>query len=226
MNFKNQVPKKMKFLQKLFNLSENWVTRLKSLKSKKDQNPQPNPKENLHGKRAQSLKRKINNFPLKNCGTRNVDPIGIVIHYMSAINIVPDDPYNFNEIIKIYNNYKVSADFQIERDGKIWQLVPDGKYSYHAGVSQFTSGECGHTSSGKPTLNKIAIGIELSGTHTSGFTKKQYESLAWLTGYLMTKYPSIRKELIEGHDAVALPKGRKQDPGPNFNWNQYFNMLK
>lgn len=157
---------------------------------------------------------------------RTKKPIGLVIHYISAINIDPDDPYNFDKIFKIYNDYKVSANYQIERDGTIWKMVPDDHYAYHAGESRFTSGQFGLTRSGKCTLNEIALGIELTGTHASGFTNNQYESLAWLTGHLMIKYPSIRKELIQGHDRVALPAGRKVDPGPYFQWDKYFKMLE
>ncbi len=143
---------------------------------------------------------------------------------MSAVNVKPDDPYNFKEIVKIYNDYKVSADYQIERDGKIYQLIPEGRHSYHAGISRFTNGEFGLTKSGKQTLNKIAVGVELSATHTSGFTGEQYDALTWLTKHLMAKYP-IRKELIEGHDAVAIPKGRKKDPGKKFDWVRYKSMI-
>lgn len=173
-------------------------------------------------KRAEKVK--IQNRFVKYHRTRKKKIVGIIIHYISAINIKPRDPYNLNEIIKIFNTYKVSADYLISRKGVIYKLVPNGHFSFHAGVSKLKTGEHSLTRSGKPTVNEIAIGIELMATSKSGYTDAQYTALTELTKKLMKKY-SIQKDHINGHQDVCIPRNRKKDPGKKFEWKRYLDIL-
>jgi len=108
---------------------------------------------------------------------------------------------------------KVSAHYMIDNDGKIYQLVDDQKRAWHAGPSQLH---------GKPTdVNGRSIGIEIvnDGSGKTPFTDAQYKALTQLTGYLKQEY-KVPMENIVGHADVAVPKGRKNDPAPNFDWNR------
>lgn len=49
--------------------------------------------------------------------------------------------------------------------------------------------------------------------HYAAFTPQQVERLVELLCYLKDKYPSFDFDLVVGHDEVATPKGRKNDPG-------------
>ncbi|MDF0535137.1 1,6-anhydro-N-acetylmuramyl-L-alanine amidase AmpD [Shewanella sp. A32] len=105
---------------------------------------------------------------------------------------------------------EVSAHFLIRRDGEIVQFVSCDERAWHAGVSSFD---------GRIGCNDFAVGIELEGTDTSGYTDIQYQQLQQLTRELMTIYPMIVKKRIVGHCDIA--PGRKTDPGPGFDWQRY-----
>jgi len=108
---------------------------------------------------------------------------------------------------------KVSAHYMIDTDGKIYQLVGDNKRAWHAGPSALH---------GVPTdVNSRSIGIEIvnKGDGKTAFTDAQYKSLTQLTGFLKQEYKVPMKNIV-GHADVAVPKGRKDDPAPNFDWNR------
>ncbi len=108
---------------------------------------------------------------------------------------------------------KVSAHYMVDRDGKIYQLVGDDKRAWHAGKGELH---------GVPTdINSRSIGIEIvnDGSGKTPFTDAQYKALTQLTGYLKQQYNVPTKNIV-GHADVAVPKGRKNDPAPNFDWNR------
>jgi N-acetylmuramoyl-L-alanine amidase len=105
---------------------------------------------------------------------------------------------------------QASTHYVITRRGRLLQLVPDDRKAWHAGVSALA---------GRPAVNEFAIGIDLvfqPGRHR-GYTATQYRTLLALLRDLCTRYhiPTAR---IVGHEHIALPPGRKQDPGPLFDW--------
>jgi len=110
---------------------------------------------------------------------------------------------------------KVSSHILIDRKGKLTQYVPFDKRAWHAGTSRFQ---------GRENCNDFSIGIELEGADDILFEQLQYQSLAKITTILMEAYPGISKKRIVGHNAIA-PE-RKTDPGPNFDWDYYFSLLK
>ena len=107
---------------------------------------------------------------------------------------------------------EVSAHYLIGRDGKIYQLVKDGRKAWHAGVSALR----GDTS---PSVNARSIGIEITnaGDGRTPFTEKQYQALEKLVPWLMKTYKVPMQNLV-GHKDVALPRGRKIDPAENFDF--------
>jgi len=106
---------------------------------------------------------------------------------------------------------RVSAHFLIGRDGRITQFVACGNRAWHAGVSVWQ---------GRERCNDYSIGIELEGCDTMPFEPVQYVVLSRLTRRLQRHYP-IRQ--IAGHAEIS--PGRKTDPGPTFEWEQYFRLL-
>jgi AmpD protein len=118
---------------------------------------------------------------------------------------IDEHPY-FSEIAGI----RVSAHFFISRSGELVQFVPVHKRAWHAGVSHCM---------GRDAVNDFSIGIELEGCDDDGFEEVQFSTLAKLSGLLIAVIPSLSTEHIYGHEDIA--PGRKTDPGPGFNWQEY-----
>jgi AmpD protein len=103
---------------------------------------------------------------------------------------------------------KVSAHFFIRRDGELIQFVPCARRAWHAGQSEWR---------GRSRCNDFSVGVELEGTDDSAFTDRQYAVLARLAESLKRAYPIVD---IVGHSDIAMPPGRKTDPGPFFDWSR------
>lgn len=101
---------------------------------------------------------------------------------------------------------QVSAHFVLRRDGGAIQFVSADQRAWHAGVSQWR---------GREHCNDFSIGIELEGLEGATFEAPQYTALTTLLQALVRRYP-LRE--IAGHEHVA--PGRKQDPGPGFDWRR------
>lgn len=99
---------------------------------------------------------------------------------------------------------QVSSHFFIARSGALWQFVACGDRAWHAGQSHYR---------GRDNCNDDSIGIELEGLEGSTFEAPQYETLAGLCAALLQAWPIAH---IAGHEHIA--PGRKQDPGPGFDW--------
>jgi N-acetylmuramoyl-L-alanine amidase len=107
---------------------------------------------------------------------------------------------------------KVSAHYMIEEDGRIYQLVPEERRAWHAGVS-FWKGE--------RDINAVSIGIELVNPgHDFGyddFPEMQIEALIGLLDAIRGRW-TIPNARILGHSDVA--PDRKIDPGEKFPWKR------
>lgn len=151
----------------------------------------------------------------------------LVIHSIS----LPPDEFPGEDVIAFFQNrldvskdpyyetikhMKVSAHFFIERSGKLVQFVSVYDRAWHAGISSFDEVE---------NCNDYSIGIEMEGCDTMPFTDAQYQRLTALTKLLQQHFPEMTKERIVSHAAIALPKGRKTDPGPYFKWDEYLQGL-
>lgn len=146
----------------------------------------------------------------------------LVIHAIS----LPPQQYDGDAVIDFFTNkldpqahpffasirdLRVSAHFFIRRDGEVIQFVSCNLRAWHAGQSQWQ---------GRQRCNDFAIGIELEGSDYAPFENRQYDRLAELTRALQAAYPIAD---IVGHADIA--PGRKTDPGPNFDWSRYRQML-
>jgi AmpD protein len=159
-----------------------------------------------------------------NFGPRPADtPIDlIVIHSIS----LPPGEFGNGNVQRLFTNQldweenayfqrirgmQVSSHFFITRSGELWQFVACTERAWHAGESSYR---------GKSNCNDDSIGIELEGLEGSTFEAPQYETLAGLCSALIQAYPIAH---IAGHEHIAA--GRKQDPGPGFDWLLLQNSL-
>jgi len=139
----------------------------------------------------------------------------LVIHHIS----LPPGRFGGPGIVELFTNrldaqahpfyaavadMKVSAHFLVRRGGELIQFVPCGARAWHAGASSWK---------GRGRCNDFSVGIELEGTGEVRYTRSQYRRLARLTRALLDRYPIAD---IVGHSDIA--PGRKQDPGPSFEW--------
>jgi N-acetyl-anhydromuramoyl-L-alanine amidase len=153
------------------------------------------------------------------------DAQAIVVHSIS----LPPGEYGGEGIVELFTNrldpgahplypriaeLKVSAHFLVRRDGSLIQFVPVHRRAWHAGQSWCE---------GRRRVNDFSIGIELEGTDHDPFEGTQYASLASLTRALMRRFPGVTRERIYGHSDIA--PGRKTDPGPQFDWHRYLDLL-
>lgn len=139
----------------------------------------------------------------------------IVLHSIS----LPPGVYGGPEVEQLFTNtldwnahpyfgqirgMQVSAHFFIRRDGELVQFVDADARAWHAGASNWR---------GRDNCNDDSIGIELEGLEGETFEPLQYTALGQLCRHLRARYPVSH---IAGHEHIA--PGRKQDPGPGFDW--------
>lgn len=136
----------------------------------------------------------------------------IVIHYTGSLNIEGTIAW-FKDRVS-----KVSAHYVVGLDGRVVQMVKDEDVAWHAGASAMRPDLPKDNPRREERVNEFSIGIELVGTHDSGFTDLQLASLYALLEVLITHY-RIPPERVVGHSTIA--PGRKIDPEGyrgQFNW--------
>ncbi|MEX0921910.1 MAG: N-acetylmuramoyl-L-alanine amidase [Rhodovibrionaceae bacterium] len=105
---------------------------------------------------------------------------------------------------------KVSAHYLIEEDGRLFQMVPEDRRAWHAGLACW---------GGDSDVNGCSLGIELVNPgHEFGyrsFPEAQMRSLLGLAEELCRRHP-IPSHRVLGHSDVAPL--RKEDPGELFDW--------
>jgi N-acetylmuramoyl-L-alanine amidase len=105
---------------------------------------------------------------------------------------------------------RVSCHYLVEEDGLVWQLVPEARRAWHAGVSFWR---------GNDTLNGRSIGIEIVNPgHEWGyrpFPALQMAAVADLCLDILGRHPIPACNVV-AHSDVA--PDRKQDPGELFDW--------
>jgi N-acetyl-anhydromuramoyl-L-alanine amidase len=109
---------------------------------------------------------------------------------------------------------RVSSHFFVRRSGDLIQFVPCLKRAWHAGQSEWR---------GRGRCNDFSIGVELEGTDELAFSAAQYEILQHLSLALRRAFPISG---FVGHSDIAVPRGRKTDPGPHFDWARFRTNLQ
>lgn len=156
-------------------------------------------------------------LPSPNFGPRP-EPVHIDLIVLHSISLPPGE-YGGDAVQALFTNQldwdahpyfksieglQVSAHFYIRRNGAILQFVSCDDRAWHAGASEY---------GGRPNCNDYSVGIELEGLEGDTFAPAQYAALASLCPALAQHYPIAH---IAGHEHIA--PGRKQDPGPGFDW--------
>jgi len=150
---------------------------------------------------------------------------GAVIHFISAVNVSPDDPFNLHNILDIFKQYKVSANYLVRRQGGVIELVPPKRKAYHAGKSIMN---------GREGCNEFTIGIELEGGTDFPYTDEQILVTGQLLAQSMTEN-HYTSDWVQGHDRVRanwndtypnMKKSKKVDPGDHFPWEILNDMIK
>lgn len=118
---------------------------------------------------------------------------------------------------KSVNPNPVSYHLIVERDGTVHHLVPPAKRAWHAGVSALD---------GVGNVNDFSIGVCLSNRQDGKerFTVTQYQVAAALVASFLLTY-NIPLERVVGHESIALPFGRKHDPGNLFDWPAFRRLV-
>ena len=139
----------------------------------------------------------------------------VVIHAIS----LPPGEYGGPQVAELFTNtldwdahpyfgqirgMEVSAHFFIRRHGELIQFVSCDDRAWHAGRSHYR---------GRDDCNNDSVGIELEGLDGQTFEPAQYEALGKLIQAISEHYPIAH---MAGHEHVA--PGRKEDPGPGFDW--------
>lgn len=103
---------------------------------------------------------------------------------------------------------EVSAHYVIDIDGEVASLVTEDRRAWHAGRSAW----------GDVTdVNSRSIGIELANPGDAPFAARQMLALEGVLDGIMARHP-VPAERVVGHACIA--PGRKQDPGPRFDWRR------
>ncbi len=152
-----------------------------------------------------SIKRVFNYSPNFDCNKRKSNQIKFLIFHYTGMRKESDAIRRLTNI-----QSKVSSHYLIQRNGTINVMVPDLYVAWHAGKSSWKSFK---------SLNYNSIGIEISNPgheHTYiNFSKKQIQSILYLSKLLIKKY-KIKSKNVLGHSDIA--PFRKKDPGEKFPW--------
>jgi N-acetylmuramoyl-L-alanine amidase len=114
---------------------------------------------------------------------------------------------------------KVSYHFLLGRMGDVYECVAPERRAWHAGKSAFL---------GRPNCNDYSIGVSF-GNLCDGhepYRPDQLEAGVALCVDLIRQWPAITVERITTHSVVALPLGRKVDPGPLFPYADFLAEIR
>lgn len=147
----------------------------------------------------------------QNLSARKKDPILIVLHHTGG-HLTGD-----LATLCAKGGKKVSADFEIARDGTIFKLNPQlsTNYTWQAGVSEWH---------GRKNVNPFSFGVEQEHMPGDSWPEAQIEATAEVCAYLCIRF-GIDRLNIASHATVARPVGRKVDP-ENYPWRMFQDALK
>lgn len=160
----------------------------------------------------------MTSYTRKPLSHHNVRPAGvhvdtIVIHSMHC-----DGNFDALSCIDALDAHCVASHYLIDREGLVFLLVEEQDRAWHAGDSKMPE-----ILGGATVVNDFSIGIELTGSEELPFEETQYNSLSELIADICSRHPI---KFIVGHSHIAVPEGRKQDPGSMFEWKRLSSKLE
>jgi N-acetylmuramoyl-L-alanine amidase len=144
--------------------------------------------------------------PSPNAGERRkgLSPRLVVLHYTGMTSAEQAIEWLANP------KSKVSCHYVVDEEGRITQMVPEGKRAWHAGASHWA---------GEADINSVSIGIEIQNPgHDRGypdFPLGQMQGIAALCRDIARRR-AVPPEGILAHSDVS--PGRKIDPGEKLDW--------
>jgi N-acetyl-anhydromuramyl-L-alanine amidase AmpD len=161
----------------------------------------------------------------------------IVLHFSSLVTVHPDHPYDVDQQLDLYKTAKVSANYLIDREGKVYRMVPEDRTAWHAGKGMLPWDKA------IKAMNQRSIGIEMLAIGSAndmklfgmtkekydafakkhpewiGFTDAQYATLNQLIKGIEARHPAILHDRfhIIGHEEWA-GRARRTDPGELFDY--------
>lgn len=122
---------------------------------------------------------------------------------------------DFRASLRVLTHGDVSSHYLVDRDGRIYGLVPESRRAWHAGASYWE---------GNTPLNPSSVGIEIvsvppgmpEGTETP-FPSVQIRAVRALVADIARRH-GVRPDRIVGHGEIQ-PAGRS-DPGRLFPWDR------
>ena len=133
-------------------------------------------------------------------------PMLIVLHYTTE-----ESAEKSLHTLKTANSKgPVGVHYLLGRDGRIYQLVKDGKRAWHAGGGRWGT---------ITDVNSASIGIEIDNSGHDPFPDVQIAQLIVLLRDLTTRLHIPPTQII-GHEDMA--PARKIDPGPLFPWKRLY----
>jgi N-acetylmuramoyl-L-alanine amidase len=146
--------------------------------------------------------------PSPNHGERHEGrrPDMIILHYTGMASAT-------EALLRLCNPIaEVSSHYLVFEDGRVFQMVPEGRRAWHAGRAAWA---------GETDINSLSIGIEIAnGGHDHGlppYPDGQIEAVIALTADIARRW-GIRPDRILAHSDIA--PGRKEDPGELFPWRR------
>ena len=113
---------------------------------------------------------------------------------------------------------KVSSHLVIGRDGTIYQPVAFDRVAWHAGASVLH---------GETDVNQFSYGIELGDDRDAPddpYPVAQMQAAIAATVGLCDR-DRIPLNRVVGHEHIAVPRGRKADPGKDFPWYGFLKQV-
>jgi N-acetylmuramoyl-L-alanine amidase len=147
-------------------------------------------------------------FPSPNHGERKDGrrPDILLLHYTG----MPDETEALQWLCNPVS--QVSSHYFVFEDGRVLQLVPEGRRAWHAGRSSWD---------GESDINSASIGVEIANPgHPAGmppFGDAQIESVIALARDIARRW-RLAPERVLAHSDIA--PGRKLDPGEAFPWER------
>lgn len=143
------------------------------------------------------------NYKLSPNHGKVISPELVVIHYTASDDLASTVKW----LCTPQGKKSVSSHLVIARTGQVWQLLPFNLRGFHAGESEYD---------GRQGVNNFSVGIENMGWGKD-WPDVQIEANIGVIKALCAAYDII--DLV-GHDEVAIPEGRKVDPGPKYPWKR------
>ena len=114
---------------------------------------------------------------------------------------------------------KVSYHYLIGRLGDTYECVSPDRRAWHAGVSEFQ---------GRQNVNDFSIGVSFGNLNNGlePYRDDQLEAGIMLCVDLIRRFPAITLDRITTHAAIAMPLGRKTDPGRCFRFDAFVSEVR